>query len=156
MIAKMIEALDSDGPNPVDIHVGSRVRYRRTIIRMSQEKLGERMGLSFQQIQKYEKGTNRISASGLFQLSKILEVPVGYFFEDDRGELGQTDPATIAETPAEKQLREFMRSPECIKLCQRFLSITVSSQRSRILTLMKALGNNHGIQNNDQEIQDAA
>ncbi len=69
-------------PNPVDVHVGSRVRYRRMIIGMSQEKLGEKMNLTFQQIQKYEKGTNRIGASRLFQLSKILEVPVGYFFED--------------------------------------------------------------------------
>src|SRR3974390_1298025 len=69
-------------PNPVDIHVGSRVRYRRMIVGMSQEKLGEKMNLTFQQIQKYEKGTNRIGASRLFQLSRILDVPVGYFFED--------------------------------------------------------------------------
>ena len=66
----------------MDVHVGSRVRLRRMVIGMSQEKLGERMGLTFQQIQKYEKGTNRIGASRLFQLSQILDVPVQFFFEN--------------------------------------------------------------------------
>src|SRR5208282_2343970 len=84
MLANSDEIYETTGrkPNPVDVHVGSRVRYRRMIVGMSQEKLGEKMNLTFQQIQKYEKGTNRIGASRLFQLSKILEVPVGYFFED--------------------------------------------------------------------------
>src|SRR5208282_2432309 len=84
MLANNEELYETAGrkPNPVDVHVGTRVRYRRMIIGMSQEKLGEKMNLTFQQIQKYEKGTNRIGASRLFQLSKILEVPIGYFFED--------------------------------------------------------------------------
>src|SRR3546814_20113266 len=70
------------GPNPVDVHVGSRVRLRRTLLGMSQEKLGEAIGLTFQQVQKYERGTNRIGASRLFDLSKVLDVPVGFFFEE--------------------------------------------------------------------------
>src|SRR5271167_161042 len=84
ILADREELYETSGrkPNPVDIHVGSRVRYRRMIVGMSQEKLGEKMNLTFQQIQKYEKGTNRIGASRLFQLSKILDVAVGYFFED--------------------------------------------------------------------------
>ncbi|MDH3740939.1 MAG: helix-turn-helix domain-containing protein, partial [Hyphomicrobiales bacterium] len=69
-------------PNPIDVHVGNRVRMRRMLIGMSQEKLGERLGLTFQQVQKYEKGSNRISASRLYQMAQILGVPVQFFFED--------------------------------------------------------------------------
>src|ERR1700759_1086976 len=69
-------------PNPVDVHVGSRVRLRRTLLGMSQEKLGEAIGLTFQQVQKYERGANRIGASRLFDLSRVLDVPVSFFFDD--------------------------------------------------------------------------
>ena len=69
-------------PNPIDIHVGSRVRLRRMMLGMSQEKLGESLGITFQQIQKYEKGTNRVSASRLQGIARLLSVPVSYFFED--------------------------------------------------------------------------
>ena len=68
-------------PNPIDIHVGSRIRLRRTMLGMSQEKLGESLGITFQQIQKYEKGTNRVGASRLQNISSILNVPVSFFFE---------------------------------------------------------------------------
>ncbi len=70
------------GPRPVDVHVGSRVRIRRTLLGMSQEKLGAAINLTFQQIQKYERGTNRIGSSRLFELSKVLDVPVSFFFDD--------------------------------------------------------------------------
>ena len=69
-------------PNPVDIHVGARVRLRRTLLGMSQEKLGEAIGLTFQQVQKYERGANRVGASRLYDLSRVLEVPVSFFFDD--------------------------------------------------------------------------
>src|ERR1700748_1341571 len=72
----------SDKPNPVDVHVGSRVRLRRTLLGMSQEKLGNAVGLTFQQIQKYERGANRIGASRLFDMSRVLDVPVQFFFDD--------------------------------------------------------------------------
>src|SRR5437764_13188868 len=72
----------SDKPNPIDIHVGSRVRLRRTLLGMSQEKLGEAIGLTFQQVQKYERGANRVGASRLYDLSRVLDVPVSYFFEE--------------------------------------------------------------------------
>ncbi len=111
-------------PNPVDVHVGSRVRYRRMIIGMSQEKLGERMNLTFQQIQKYEKGTNRIGASRLFQLSKILEVPVGYFFEDA---FAQSAPAHamhgLHEPEQEGYLLDFLNSREGLDLNKAFAKI---------------------------------
>ena len=67
-------------PNPIDVHVGSRIRLRRTMLGMSQEKLGESLGITFQQIQKYEKGTNRVSCSRLYEISQILDVPITYFF----------------------------------------------------------------------------
>ncbi len=73
------------GPNPVDVHVGGRVRLRRTLLGMSQEKLGEALELTFQQVQKYERGMNRISASRLYQLCHVLDVPIEYFFEELEG-----------------------------------------------------------------------
>ena len=69
-------------PNPIDIHVGKRVRLRRTLLGMSQEKLGKAINLTFQQVQKYERGTNRIGSSRLYQLSQVLETPVSYFFDE--------------------------------------------------------------------------
>ncbi len=82
-----------DGPHPIDVHVGSRVRLRRTLLGMSQEKLGEKLGLTFQQIQKYERGSNRISASRLYQAARILDVPVSYFFDglDEGAEVSSPD-----------------------------------------------------------------
>src|SRR3569833_3753192 len=74
--------MPSGKPNPVDVHVGARVRLRRTLLGMSQEKLGEAIGLTFQQVQKYERGANRIGASRLFDLSRVLDVPVSFFFDD--------------------------------------------------------------------------
>ena len=75
-------SIKKDGPNPVDVHVGSRVRLRRTLLGMSQEKLGEAIGLTFQQVQKYERGANRVSASMLHRLSYVLDVPISFFFDD--------------------------------------------------------------------------
>src|SRR5665213_2253816 len=72
----------SDGPSPIDVHVGSRVRLRRTLLGMSQEKLGEAIGLTFQQVQKYERGANRVGASRLYDLSRVLDVPIAFFFDD--------------------------------------------------------------------------
>src|SRR5947209_19234508 len=82
----------SDKPNPVDVHVGSRVRLRRTLLGMSQEKLGDALGLTFQQVQKYERGANRVGASRLYDLARVLAVPVSYFFEEF-GEASLRQPA---------------------------------------------------------------
>src|SRR5262249_58573884 len=84
----------SDKPNPIDVHVGSRVRLRRTLLGMSQEKLGEAIGLTFQQVQKYERGANRVGASRLFDLSRVLDVPVSFLFEDLPGFAGSEAGAT--------------------------------------------------------------
>ena len=77
-----LDAANPRKPNPVDVHVGGRVRLRRMLLGMSQEKLGEHLGLTFQQVQKYEKGANRIGASRLFDIARVLDVPIGYFFEE--------------------------------------------------------------------------
>ena len=127
-------------PNPVDVHVGSRVRYRRMIIGMSQEKLGEKMNLTFQQIQKYEKGTNRIGASRLFQLSKILEVPVGYFFEDAFANAAPSNPLQgLHEPQQEALLLDFLNSREGLDLNRAFAKIHDPKVRRRVIDLVRAL-----------------
>jgi transcriptional regulator with XRE-family HTH domain len=136
MTAEVIE-LDGRKPNPVDVHVGSRVRYRRMIVGMSQEKLGEKMNLTFQQIQKYEKGTNRIGASRLFSLSRILEVPVGYFFED-----AFADPRLSAGAPVIDGVIDpisLLGDQQIIKLVQGFSKIKSQKLRSRIVALVEEL-----------------
>ena len=127
-------------PNPVDVHVGSRVRYRRMIIGMSQEKLGEKMNLTFQQIQKYEKGTNRIGASRLFQLSKILEVPVGYFFEDAFANAAPAQATHgLHEPEQEGYLLDFLNSREGLDLNKAFAKIQDAKVRRRVIDLVRAL-----------------
>ena len=88
--------MSTKAPNPVDKYVGSRVRMRRIMLGMSQEKLGEALGLTFQQVQKYEKGTNRVGASRLWELSRVLGVPITYFFE---GLEPDTQPVPVREMP---------------------------------------------------------
>jgi transcriptional regulator with XRE-family HTH domain len=128
-------------PNPIDVHVGSRVRYRRMIVGMSQEKLGERMNLTFQQIQKYEKGTNRIGASRLFQLSRILDVPVGYFFEDAFPNSVQpaSSPNGLHEPEQESYLLDFLNSREGLDLNRAFSKINDPKVRRRVIELVRAL-----------------
>jgi transcriptional regulator with XRE-family HTH domain len=127
-------------PNPVDVHVGTRVRYRRMIVGMSQEKLGEKMNLTFQQIQKYEKGTNRIGASRLFQLSKILDVPVGYFFEDAFANASPTHAMQgLHEPEQEGYLLDFLNSREGLDLNKAFAKIQDPKVRRRVIDLVRAL-----------------
>ena len=129
-------------PNPMDVHVGSRVRLRRMVIGMSQEKLGERMGLTFQQIQKYEKGTNRVGASRLFQLSQILDVPVQFFFEDapvSVGARGAAMAAGFAESKTEAFLLDFLNSRDGLELNRAFVKITDPKVRKRVVELVRAL-----------------
>src|SRR6476620_12335762 len=91
--------MPSGKPNPVDVHVGSRVRLRRTLLGMSQERLGEAIGLTFQQVQKYERGANRVGASRLFDLSRVLDVPVSFFFEDMAPAVQPEERGGLAEAP---------------------------------------------------------
>lgn len=125
-------------PNPVDTHVGSRVRLRRMLLGMSQERLGESMGLTFQQVQKYEKGVNRIGASRLFQISKILDVPVQFFFEE--APHADAGPARgMAEADSETFILEFLNSREGLELNRAFVKIANSKVRKSVVDLVRAL-----------------
>ena len=125
-------------PNPVDTHVGSRVRLRRMLLGMSQERLGESMGLTFQQVQKYEKGVNRIGASRLFQISKILDVPVQFFFEEaPHAEAGTS--RGMAEADSETFILEFLNSREGLELNRAFVKIANSKVRKSVVDLVRAL-----------------
>ncbi len=126
-------------PNPIDVHVGSRIRLRRNMMSMSQEKLGESLGITFQQIQKYEKGTNRVGASRLQAISSILGVPVSYFFEDaPGGEAVET--RGLAEDGSASFVVDFLNSAEGIQLNRAFVQISDPKVRRKILELVKTLG----------------
>lgn len=121
--------------NPIDVHVGGRVRLRRMLLGMSQEKLGEHLGLTFQQIQKYEKGINRIGASRLFDLSQVLSVPVQFFYEElATGAAG----SGFGERPAESYAAEFLGSREGLELNKAFARITDPRVRRSIVDLVRA------------------
>jgi transcriptional regulator with XRE-family HTH domain len=124
-------------PNPIDIHVGSRIRLRRTMLGMSQEKLGESLGITFQQIQKYEKGTNRVGASRLQNISSILNVPVSFFFEDAPGE--QAGATGMAEASSSNYVVDFLSSSEGLQLNRAFVKIADPKVRRRLVDLVKAL-----------------
>lgn len=126
-------------PNPIDIHVGSRIRLRRTMLGMSQEKLGESLGITFQQIQKYEKGTNRVGASRLQNIAGILNVPVAFFFEDAPGEQGATGPDGMAEASSSNYVVDFLSSSEGLQLNRAFVKIADPKVRRRIVDLVKTL-----------------
>ena len=124
-------------PNPIDIHVGSRIRLRRTMLGMSQEKLGESLGITFQQIQKYEKGTNRVGASRLQNISSILNVPVSFFFEDAPGD--QVSQGGMAEASSSNYVVDFLSSSEGLQLNRAFVKISDPKVRRRVVDLVKAL-----------------
>ena len=125
-------------PNPIDIHVGSRIRLRRTMLGMSQEKLGESLGITFQQIQKYEKGTNRVGASRLQNISSILNVPVSFFFEDAPGETADAQTG-LAEASSSNYVVDFLSSSEGLQLNRAFVKIGDPKVRRKLVDLVKAL-----------------
>ena len=134
------ERMAGKKPNPVDAHVGSRVRLRRMLLGMSQERLGESMGLTFQQVQKYEKGVNRIGASRLFQISKILDVPVQFFFEEAPHIGGDGTAARgMAEPDSEAFILEFLNSREGLELNRAFVKIPDPKVRKSVVDLVRAL-----------------
>lgn len=123
-------------PNPVDRHVGSRVRMRRIMLGMSQEKLGEGLGLTFQQIQKYEKGTNRIGASRIQQISEILQVPVAFLFEGSPGiSEGEFDTA-----PSPTYIADFLATSEGLALVRAFTRIPEIKLRRAIVDMVELIG----------------
>lgn len=133
--------MPSGKPNPVDVHVGSRVRLRRTLLGLSQEKLGEAIGLTFQQVQKYERGANRIGASRLWDLSRVLDVPVSFFFEDMDETVASMSPRHVTEDAKEPETRESdpMTKRETLELVRAYYRIGDPSVRKRIYELAKTL-----------------
>ena len=126
-------------PNPIDIHVGSRVRLRRMMLSMSQEKLGEALGITFQQIQKYEKGTNRIGASRLQHIARVLQVPVSFFFEDAPGGPGGGNVTGMSEAPQTQHVVDFLSSAEGIQLNRAFVRIKNPKLRRRVIDLVRGM-----------------
>ena len=125
-------------PKAVDAHVGSRVRLRRTLLGMSQEKLGQAVSLTFQQIQKYERGTNRIGSSRLYQFSQVLDVPVSFFFDDMPAEVAGRAPG-LGEGPAEVFETEKLARRETLELVRAYYRIPDPAVRKRVFELVKAV-----------------
>lgn len=129
-------------PSPIDVHVGGRVRLRRTLLGMSQEKLGEALGLTFQQVQKYERGVNRIGASRLFDLSRVLDVPISFFFDDMPGAMGGGVAVRRSFGFAERQdgfEDDTLHRRETLELVRAYYRITDPSVRKRVFDLIKSL-----------------
>lgn len=131
------EAVPKKQANPIDAQVGNRVRLRRMLVGMSQEKLGEMLGLTFQQVQKYEKGVNRIGAGRLYQVAHILSVPISYFYEDvaDR----QADNLAVANDRGTPPVMEFLSSGEGLQLALAFMRIKEQKVRKRVIDLVKSI-----------------
>jgi transcriptional regulator with XRE-family HTH domain len=130
-------------PNPIDKHVGSRVRMRRMMLNMSQEKLGDALGLTFQQVQKYEKGTNRIGASRLQQIAHILQVPVSFFFEGAPHLPGQHH-GGVSEAPSPAYVSDFLATSDGLSLTKAFTRIKNSKLRRRIVDLIEQIAGDGG------------
>ena len=127
-------------PNPIDKHVGSRVRMRRMMLGMSQEKLGSALGLTFQQVQKYEKGTNRIGASRVQQISQILQVPVAFFFEGAPDLQPHVDGTSATySAPSATDLSDFLATQEGLALTRAFTRIKEARLRRRIVDLIEEI-----------------
>jgi transcriptional regulator with XRE-family HTH domain len=124
------------GPNPVDLHVGARIRMRRKLLGVSQERLAEQLNLTFQQVQKYERGANRVSASKLYEIARALEAPVAYFFE------GLADTALAGsgvDAPGGEYVHDLVMTPEGLELAATFPRIRRGRIRRKVLDLVKAL-----------------
>src|SRR5690348_5903868 len=133
-------------PSPIDVHVGSRIRLRRTLLGMSQERLGESLGLTFQQVQKYERGVNRVGASRLFDLSRVLDVPISFFFDDmpdslaaNFGGLPSRRSAGAPDQP-DSFADDTLSRRETLELVRAYYRITDPAIRKRVFDLIKSMG----------------
>ena len=133
----MSEADETRSPNPVDLHVGARIRMRRRMQGVSQEKLADALGLTFQQVQKYERGANRVSASKLYEIAASLRTPVSYFFE------GLADPTNDGEgevrPSTEHTVHAFLMTSEGLELAGLFPRVSRGRLRRRVLDLLRAM-----------------
>lgn len=133
-------------PSPIDVHVGSRIRLRRTLLGMSQERLGEALGLTFQQVQKYERGVNRVGASRLFDLSRVLDVPISFFFDDMPDSLANTyGGQATRRTGGFSELQDgfaddALNRRETLELVRAYYRITDPAVRKKVFELIKSMG----------------
>ena len=134
--------MPTKAPNPVDKHVGSRVRMRRLMLEMSQEKLGDALGLTFQQVQKYEKGTNRIGASRIQQISGILQAPVAFFFEGAPG--GSLNASGLSEESSPAYVADFLATSEGLALTRAFTRIADAKLRRSIVDMVEQIAAREG------------
>jgi len=131
-------------PNPIDVHVGQRIRQRRALRGLSQEKVAEALGLTFQQVQKYESGTNRVGSSRLFDLTRILGVPISYFFEEMEAGVADKSPSRLMGIPISKMQKPFaepdpLAKRETLELMRAYYRIADPGVRGRVFNLIKAL-----------------
>lgn len=125
--------------NPVDTHVGSRIRVRRQILKMSQEKLGDKLGVTFQQVQKYERGANRVGASRLWKMSRVLDVPIAFFFEGLNSDDGMIPSGQFAEGDQTPIVYDFIKSSDGVALATAVSKIKNKAVRRQILELARSL-----------------
>jgi transcriptional regulator with XRE-family HTH domain len=132
----MDQTVDLDrGPNPVDLHVGARIRMRRKLLGVSQERLADQLGLTFQQVQKYERGANRVSASKLYEIARALQTSVAYFFDG----LADTIDPGLEVIECREFMHELVMTPEGLELAALFPKLKRGRVRRRVLDLVKAL-----------------
>ena len=126
--------------SPIDVHVGARIRLRRTLLGMSQERLGEALGLTFQQVQKYERGANRVGASRLFDLSRVLDVPISFFFDDlsEAGALSGRRSFGFADQQ-DGFGDEVLHRRETLELVRAYYRISDPNQRKTVFALIKSM-----------------
>jgi len=141
--AKPTKRKDTGRANSLDAHVGGRVRLRRTLLGMSQEKLADALGITFQQVQKYERGVNRVGASRLYDLSKILDVPVGFFFDGmiaaNKGSKKAKPQLRVASPKEEYVIEDQFRDRETLELVRAFKSIKNPDMRRSVLEMIRSL-----------------
>ncbi|HVO04163.1 MAG TPA: helix-turn-helix transcriptional regulator [Candidatus Cybelea sp.] len=137
-------------PNPIDVHVGSRIRLRRTLLGLSQEKLGEAIGLTFQQVQKYERGANRVGSSRLYDLSRVLDVSIAYFFDEMPNTVQDKSPSRLmglAHPPTVEYEPDPMAKRETLELVRAYYKITEPSVRKKVFDLIKSIA--RGLKDDD-------
>ena len=130
-------------PNPIDVHVGARIRLRRTLLGISQSALAEAIGLTFQQVQKYEKGANRVSSSRLYDLAQILDVSLSYFFEDMSAGVSAQTPSALMKTKQQPDIIDYEQNPlakrETLEFVRAYYKIEDSAVRKQVFELTKAV-----------------
>ncbi len=137
-MVRRAKPFSSENPNPVDVHVGARLRLRRTMLGMSQTKLADAVGLTFQQIQKYERGTNRVGSSRLFEFARVLGVPVSYFYEDQASTLGAPPPSR-GQREHDAIDSSQLAKRETLELVRAYYKIADPTVRRRLFEMTKAL-----------------